>query len=213
MCGRADHVVEPEQRMIGRRRLDRDDVERGRGNATRAQRVLEGCLVDHPSPPRVHDHGPFGEERKRLPVEQPPRLVRQRDVHGHGGAEGAEAPRARTAVPRALPPLRPPRTGRRRAGSPRRPPAALRPRGRSGRSRAGRPCTRRGAGRAAAPRAPSRRCGRPARPVGACARPPAATRSRARRRPACSTRGRSSPRSRGGSPPRRRHRRCRPRTG
>ena len=69
------------QRVIGGRRLGREDVERGAAQATGLECVGQRALVDDPAAGRVHDDRSVRQKRELFPADEPARPVGQRHVH------------------------------------------------------------------------------------------------------------------------------------
>ena len=179
--------------MLGRGRLDRDDVERRAAEAAALELAAERVQVDELRPRRVDEHGAVGHERELLLAEQALGLRRERDVERDRVAGGEQlAERSGTRPASAIcssgapdPSPRPRTRARRRA-----PPAPA-------------PCGRGRRHPAACPRI------RRSSPAAVQSQPPARTSRSSTTTP---RRARGRARARGRRPPRRSSRgRCRPR--
>ena len=80
--GRRDHLVEREERVVLLCRLLLEHVERRARHMAALDGALEVRLHDQPAPRAVHDADARLGFGQRIGVDDPPRLVRERDVQG-----------------------------------------------------------------------------------------------------------------------------------
>ena len=79
---RRDHLVPGEERVVLLRGLLLEHVERGTCHMAALDGAHQGRLHDQPAPRAVHDADAGPGPGQRIGVDDPPRLVRERDVQG-----------------------------------------------------------------------------------------------------------------------------------
>ncbi len=84
------HAGRVQQRVVGRRRLGRQDVEPGPREPPVAQRLRERLLVDEAPARDVHQQRRRLHPRERVRVDQPLRVVGQREVQRDDVAAGEQ---------------------------------------------------------------------------------------------------------------------------